>query len=477
MCIRDSFISNTATTNGGAIFVSGSDHAIITNSVFSLNSVTSGNGAAVYATTGHADMNFNTIVNNTGKSVLNGAGISLTNSILGQRLLSDQLCDNSVVIGDGNFITDDSCGSLPAYDANVKDISVEIPFGQIRIGRIFSQTPGSLQYFRVLSESPVVDYITFEEQADPTSQISSLSSNRPYSVPGSLEDRADVGAVEVTSVTLDVRSFDSDLTYAGMIVAEKLSVGGTMIPTSVAKIMTPISTYDIVGKRVDGDGNAIITTQERHDLRVGMTVEVSGVGNALNGKHVITAVSSRTFTFDTNASSVSQTVVSPWGTAVLKEKAAISYTSLTPDTCTLVSAKNPAIIPQAGSGVCEIEIYSPATNGYEEVYEFVSLQMLIQIKPSKPLNVRTSKVTKGGVTVTWDKPVTTGKAKLLRYEVSFYRQSNPKQVRLTLKVSPYKLTTTTTKLAKNMPYIVRVRAITGAGTSPASADVRFKTKK
>ena len=474
---RSSFVSNTAATNGGAIFVGANDHAYITNSIFSLNAATSGNGAAVTAITGHADLNFNTLVTNSGNSVLQGAGISLSNSILGQRLLEDKLCAGSPQIYEGNFISDSSCGDLPSFDANVKDVSVVIPFGQIRIGRIYEQVADGLQYFRVLSESPVIDYITFDSQIDPATNIASLSGNRPYSAAGAEEQRADVGAVEVTSVTLDVRDFDSELTYAGMIIAEKLSVGGTMIPTSVAKIMTPIATYDITGKRVDSDGNAIITTQERHDLRVGMQVEVSGVGASLNGLHRITAVSSRTFTFDTTANQLSQTVVSPWGQAVQKEKAVITYTSLTPETCTLVSSKNPAIIPQATSGICEIEIYSPASNGFEEVYEFVSLQMLIQVKSSKPLSAAVSKITKTGVTVKWQKPLTTGKAKLLRYEVSFYRQSNPKQVRLTLKVSPYKLVTATTKLAKNMPYIVRVRAITGAGTSAPSSDVRFKTKK
>jgi hypothetical protein len=35
----------------------------------------------------------------------------------------------------------------------------------------------------------------------------------------------------------------------------------------------------------------------------------------------------------------------------------------------------------------------------------------------------------------------------------------------------------TKKLAVNMPYIVRVRAISAAGKSDPSKDVRFKTKK
>lgn len=474
---RSSFIKNTATTNGGAIFVGTGDSAIVTNSVFYQNETSSGEGAAVFASTGNAGLSFTNIVNNSGNSVLNGAGVTLTNSILGQRLMEETLCANSVEIGDGNFITDNSCGVLPAYDANIKDVSVEIPYGQIRIGRIYEPVVGGLQYFRVLSESPVIDYITFDGQADSPWNLASQTSNRPYSEQGSLEDRADVGAVEVTSIKLDVREIDSELTYGGMIVAEKLSTGGTMIPTSVARIMTPMETYSVTGKRIDREKNAIITTHERHNLRVGMTVELSGVGSGLNGSHRVTAVSSRTFTFTTNGNELEQTAVSPWGNAVHKEKSVVTYTSLTPEACTLVSSKNPAIIPQADAGVCEIEMYSPAVNGYEEVYEFVSLQMLIQIKPSKPLNVRTSKITKGGVTVTWDKPITTGKAKLLRYEVSFYRQSKPNEVRLTVKVSPYKLTAAITKLAKNMPYIVRVKAITGAGASPASADVRFKTKK
>ena len=103
--------------------------------------------------------------------------------------------------------------------------------------------------------------------------------------------------------------------------------------------------------------------------------------------------------------------------------------------------------------------------------------MLIQVKSSKPQNVSVSKILKNGVTVKWVKPFTTGKGKLLRYEITFYRQSKPKEVRLTVKVSPYKLTSKITKLAKNMPYIVRVRAITAAGKSVPSTDVLFKTKK
>lgn len=474
---RSSFLSNTAAQNGGAIFVGANDVATITNSVFYQNATTSGNGSAVFTSNGDVDLNFNTIVNNTGSSVLSGAGITLENSILGQRLLSDALCANSVTVAEGNFITDESCGDFPQYSPGTQDITVHIPFGQMRIGRIFESAIDSLQYFRVLSESPVIDYITFDEVNDPSTNISGLSTNRPNSAAGIEVARADVGAVEVDDTPLLVREFDKELIYSGLIVAEKLSVGGTMIPTSVARIMTPVLTYDVTKKRVDDAGNAIITTQERHDITVGMEIEVTGAGNGFDGLHRITAVSSRTFSFKTSMGQKAEANVSPWGTAVRKVKAKITYTSLTPEVCTLVSSKNPAIIPQANAGVCEVEIYSPAAYGYEEVYEFVSMQLLIQNKSSKPLNVSVSKITKSGVTVKWEKPFTTGKAKLLRYEVSFFRQSNPKQVRLTVKVSPYKLSAAITKLAKNMPYIVRVRAITGAGVSAPSADVKFKTKK
>lgn len=474
---RSSFIGNIATTDGGAIFVSANDTATITNSVFYTNTATSGEGAAIFATTGQAELNFNTIISNTGGSVLNGAGITVDNSILGQRLVSDKLCGASVLIGDGNFVTDDSCGSLPAFTSDSQDVSVQISFGQMRIGRIYESVAGGLQYFRILSESPAIDYITFDEVSDPSTSISSLSSNRPYSLPSVDIDRADVGSVEVNSSPLMVREFDSELSYSGLIVAEKLSVGGTMIPTSLARIMTPLQTYDVTKKRIDSSGNAIITTQERHDITVGMQIDLSGVGSSLNGLHTVTAVSSRTFSFETKAATLAETIVTPWGAAVHKEKARITYASLTPEVCTLVSAKNPAIIPQSNSGVCEIEIYSPAANGYEEVYELVSLQILIQKKSSKPLDVSASKVSKNGVTISWKKPFTTGKAKLVRYEVSFYRASKPNQVRLTLKVSPYKLKAITTKLAVNMPYIVRVRAISAAGKSDPSKDVRFKTKK
>jgi predicted outer membrane repeat protein len=474
---RSSFIGNIATTNGGAIFVSANDTATITNSVFYTNTATSGEGAAIFATTGQAELNFNTIISNTGGSVLNGAGITVDNSILGQRLVSDKLCGASVLIGDGNFVTDDSCGSLPAFTSDSQDVSVQISFGQMRIGRIYESVAGGLQYFRILSESPAIDYITFDEVSDPSTSISSLSSNRPYSLPSVDIDRADVGSVEVNSSPLMVREFDSELSYSGLIVAEKLSVGGTMIPTSLARIMTPLQTYDVTKKRIDSSGNAIITTQERHDITVGMQIDLNGVGSSLNGLHTVTAVSSRTFSFETKAATLAETIVTPWGAAVHKEKARITYASLTPEVCTLVSAKNPAIIPQSNSGVCDIEIYSSAANGYEEVYELVSLQILIQKKSSKPLDVSASKVSKNGVTISWNKPFTTGKAKLVRYEVSFYRASKPNQVWLTLKVSPYKLKAITTKLAVNMPYIVRVRAISAAGKSDPSKDVRFKTKK
>ena len=474
---RSSFIGNIATTDCGAIFVSANDTATITNSVFYTNTATSGEGAAIFATTGQAELNFNTIISNTGGSVLNGAGITVDNSILGQRFVSDKLCGASVLIGDGNFVTDDSCGSLPAFTSDSQDVSVQISFGQMRIGRIYESVAGGLQYFRILSESPAIDYITFDEVSDPSTSISSLSSNRPYSLPSVDIDRADVGSVEVNSSPLMVREFDSELSYSGLIVAEKLSVGGTMIPTSLARIMTPLQTYDVTKKRIDSSGNAIITTQERHDITVGMQIDLSGVGSSLNGLHTVTAVSSRTFSFETKAATLAETIVTPWGAAVHKEKARITYASLTPEVCTLVSAKNPAIIPQSNSGVCDIEIYSSAANGYEEVYELVSLQILIQKKSSKPLDVSASKVSKNGVTISWKKPFTTGKAKLVRYEVSFYRASKPNQVRLTLKVSPYKLKAITTKLAVNMPYIVRVRAISAAGKSDPSKDVRFKTKK
>ena len=474
---RSTFVGNNAATNGGAIYAIANNQVVVTNSVFYDNAVANGNGAAVFSPQGLANLNFNTIVNNTGESVLSGSGITLNNSILGQRLITDALCSSSVTIGDGNFITDDTCGELPSYEPDTKDVSVQIPFGQMRIGRIFEPFVDGLQYFRVLSESPVVDYITFDEVADPQTSIASLNPNRPYSGEEVEVERADVGAVEVSASQLLVREFDSELTYAGLIIAEKLSVGGTMLPSTVVRIMTPMESYDVTKKKVDSSGNATITTQERHDITVGMQIDVSGVGSGLNGVHTVTAVSSRTFTFDTNASTLAETIVTPWGLAVHKEKARITYTSLTPEVCTLVSSKNPAIIPEANTGVCEIEIYSPSANGYEEVYEFVSLQMQIQVKSSKPQNVSVSNILKNGVTVSWVKPFTTGKGKLLRYEVSFYRQSKPKEVRLTVKVSPYKLMAKISKLAVNMPYIVRVRAITAAGTSAPSTDVLFKTKK
>lgn len=84
-------------------------------------------------------------------------------------------------------------------------------------------------------------------------------------------------------------------------------------PVLLAK-QTEVKTASITNKALT-TGVATLTTSTTHGFLVGDTVNITGVDTVFNGRYVVTAASSNTFSYNLTANDVSSTAVSPSGTA------------------------------------------------------------------------------------------------------------------------------------------------------------------
>lgn len=93
------------------------------------------------------------------------------------------------------------------------------------------------------------------------------------------------------------------------------SISGVLqiTPVLLAK-QTSVKTASISNKALT-TGVATLTTSATHSFLVGDTVSITGVDTVFNGRYVVTAVSSNTFSYNLTASNVPSTAVSPVGTA------------------------------------------------------------------------------------------------------------------------------------------------------------------
>jgi len=84
-------------------------------------------------------------------------------------------------------------------------------------------------------------------------------------------------------------------------------------PVLLAK-QTEVKTASITNKALT-TGVATLTTAATHGFLVGDTVNITEVDTVFNGRYVVTAASSNTFSYNLTANNVSSTAVSPSGTA------------------------------------------------------------------------------------------------------------------------------------------------------------------
>jgi len=93
------------------------------------------------------------------------------------------------------------------------------------------------------------------------------------------------------------------------------SINGVLQVTPVLlSKQTAVKTYSITNK-VLTTGVATLTTGVTHSFLVGDTVSITGVDTVFNGRYVVTAKSSNTFSYNLTATNVPSTAVSPSGTA------------------------------------------------------------------------------------------------------------------------------------------------------------------
>lgn len=93
------------------------------------------------------------------------------------------------------------------------------------------------------------------------------------------------------------------------------SINGVLQVTPVLlSKQTAVKTSSITNK-VLTTGVATLTTSVTHSFLVGDTVSITGVDTVFNGRYVVTAKSSNTFSYNLTATNVPSTAVSPSGTA------------------------------------------------------------------------------------------------------------------------------------------------------------------
>jgi hypothetical protein len=122
---------------------------------------------------------------------------------------------------------------------------------------------------------------------------------------------------QVTTALTTLLDFDNvvfkDVIRLSDVLEAVNSVNGVLqiTPVLLAKT-TDIKTAAISNKAVTS-GVATLTTSAAHSFLIGDTVAVSGVDSVFNGRYVVTAVSSTTFSYNLTVTTVASTPVSPTG--------------------------------------------------------------------------------------------------------------------------------------------------------------------
>jgi uncharacterized phage protein gp47/JayE len=124
---------------------------------------------------------------------------------------------------------------------------------------------------------------------------------------------------QVTTALTTLLDFDNvvfkDVIRLSDVLEAVNSVNGVLQITPVLLAKTAdIKTAAISNKAVTS-GVATLTTSAAHSFLIGDTVSVSGVDSVFNGRYVVTAVSSTTFSYNLTVTTVASTPVSPTGLA------------------------------------------------------------------------------------------------------------------------------------------------------------------
>jgi len=481
------FINNVADIEGGAYFDGGSNSASIINSTFTGNAATKSSGAVARAALGDTSFNHVTAIDNssTGR-VLSGGGISIKNSIVGQRISTTTLCDNTVKVGTGNLLTDLSCPGAIAWVPDAVDVSSVTGFQNLRLGWLFASGSVGLPHYRLLTGSPAINFDN-QGETDPTYDL--LGMPRP----SGLDTHADAGAYEVSSVGI-VRPFTSSLAYAPIADLHKqVSVRPTNYPEYDPAIAI---TYQSLTPSVCSIDYTKAPDQAITNLtQTGICTIESHVAQATSGTAYEEATQFASFrVIVPHAPSQPQNIIikssltsftitysepADDGGSPVTKYALIAEPRLGGVPKSVTCTRSPCVIPQLVSdNPYRIKFQVENQGGYRAFY--IINDRIRTSKPTFPTVVQNvaASGTKGGVNVSWQAPRTSGASALVNYIVRVYATNNAVKV-LTEKTVPAKSTLSkiTWKGAKSKTqYMLTVIAINEAGGSQPTSLVKFKTK-
>ncbi len=477
------FLNNTSNGDGAAIVDSGDNTVSISNVTFSENFSSSGTGAAVASALGLATLNHVTAMNNgAAGSVLSGSGVTVTNSILGQRTGSTPACDANVKLGTGNLITDSSCIGASQYQNGSVDSSSIVTFGQLRLGRLF--VPAGVPYFRPLTDSPALNFITPGE-SDPTYDVTGALR------PSALNTRSDSGAFE-RQANLSTRTRTSALSYPQQVnlarASHQMPFTDAVFTPSAAHVyasLTPevCSIQDAqktIGRvELNGPGTCIIETYIKAGSSAGIDYE-----------EVLNTTSFRVF--EPTKPSIPRNmlvIASEKGFKVSWQSPADDGGSPITDYALTVRAKvgdfektvkcglvSPCTINGLDSDIAFAVTISVANEGgFVGVYNVnKSIKTVATAVPTSPLSPY-AKGAKASANVKWAAPRSVGKTALKNYVVRVYAPTNLNRALFTKVVKATVRSTTVTKLKRRTPYVVRIFAVNSNGSSLPSAPISITT--
>lgn len=477
---RSVFSSNNADDAGGAIYVEGVNDVAIENSVFASNYANNSGGAIESNDSEHTLVNFSTfkINGNTLGNVLTNTNIS--NSILAESA-GYEVCGENVVDGGGNLVTDSSCDWAAAWPTAV-DVSALVTLGQLRLGELSTERIYNLPIVRLLEGSVAIDRVTDSLVFD------IYQTDRPVGT------RNDAGAYErPNDLNTRVLSANDGLRFSKSIYSMDELPGDKILTPTRKTYFIPMAGDFVVyvsyspsvcqvdsnmgGLLVIGPGICEIASTKTADygFKNGSTVwfEESMHVTTVEFKQFTEPSTPQniTVTPSRNGITVSWSAPTDNGGANLTYKvSAINSVSGGPFSVEKSNCNSPCVLSDVKEKI-PYKIKITVSNGYKSaVYKPAGDPIYYRVAqplPSKPLYVDAI-AKKGGATVIWQRPETAGSKPITKYLIKVYLKSSPSKVYKTFTAKSTVSKFEVKGLPSKKSVIIKVFAVNGNGTSPAS---------
>lgn len=493
------FENNTAAFDGAAMYVSATSigeisNSYVINNTASLGSIIQGDGTAV--------INFSTFVDNTTPAgVLGGTGIQAANSIIAQRLFTSPLCESEVTLLTGNLVTDTSCGGTVAFEADVKDVSAVVGYGDLHLGRYIIDDD-QLGRMRLTAGSVAIDYLATEPTGDWFVGGDFNGDGRSVDSDLIMDVGADEWDLTSASTSRISRTVNHKLSYGSLTLdrldligspiaaistaRETITPSGTVEHTSLTPdvcTITSSATLDLLSIgtcQIETYRTSEFTSGQNYEEYVGvLTLNIVEIYVPSTPRNIAVVATDRKFT-------VSWSTPLDNGGALMRDYTVLADPQNGGASVSKVCTTSPCVLTGVtNEGEYLIRITATNSAGKYKQYSKVGIVTPpLPKKPSAPTNPKAI-TAKKQVRLNWDYPETwsfndSNKSKNAVI-IRLYMQTASKKVIKTVTLpfvgtGKYPLTKVIKGLVTGKKMIARIFIKSKAGESPASKDVKFTVK-